>query len=80
MLQEAFDETAKTPSKERTRACFDILEKICNETSPFSTLLHMITKELKSSVYSTGVTSSKRAPYYENIPFCDLIEKINSVR
>lgn len=80
ILQETFENNPKSPSKERLRACFDALDVLTQNIGTYSTLLALVIEELKKSVYSTGVTSSKKPPYFESIPFCDLVERINSNR
>jgi hypothetical protein len=40
-------------------------------------VLKVIVEELKNTVYSTAVTSSDTPPFYEKLPYCVLVDRLN---
>ncbi|KAJ3268941.1 hypothetical protein HDV01_002080 [Terramyces sp. JEL0728] len=79
-LQEVFDNYPNSPSSERLKICFKLLESISAQTGPFHTIMAMVIKELGKSVYSSIVTSSDTEPFYENVPYFVLMERYNKIR
>jgi chromosome segregation ATPase len=68
------------PSKERVKICFDILNLLSDEVGPLSSVLKIITKELNEAMYSQTYTSSQEDPYYEKLPYCVLVDRLNKAR
>ncbi|KAJ3334578.1 hypothetical protein HDU91_002658 [Kappamyces sp. JEL0680] len=79
-LQEVFDSYPESPSGERIKICFEILESLKSQVGTYSTVLTIITDELKKAVYSSKKTATAAEPFYENIPFCQLVDRMQTVR
>ncbi|KAJ3254640.1 hypothetical protein HK103_007050 [Boothiomyces macroporosus] len=74
-LQEVFDSHPASPSSERVKVCFKVLQGIAEQIGPFSTIMEIIMKDLKNSIFSSIVTSSDKEPFYENVPYFVLMER-----
>ncbi|KAJ3109622.1 hypothetical protein HDU97_003096 [Phlyctochytrium planicorne] len=79
-LKELFDAFPKSPSKERVRICFEILDEVIPFLGTMSPVVKTIRDELFRSVYSKNLTSSDKPPYVERIPFFSAVGKIDEAR
>lgn len=80
-IQEVFDNHGISPNKERAKICFDTLEGLLeNIGNTYSSVMRIIIDELKKTVYSQVMTSSAVAPFYEPVPYCVLVKRINEKR
>jgi hypothetical protein len=79
-LQEVFDNHPESPSKERTKICFTILDSIMQNVGAYSSVLSTIVDELRNAVYSNAVTASNAEPFYEKVPYSVLVDRINKNR
>ena len=78
-LQEVF-ETFPSPSAERAKTCFKILEDIKENFGAYSSVVSIIISELKSAVYSDAMTSSLLEPYFEYIPYCAMLKRFEAIK
>lgn len=79
-LKETFEAYPNSPSKDRLASCFQIFEDLIPHTGALSPVLQNLKEELFRSVYSKGLTSSKRNPYVERIPYFSVVEGIELAR
>ena len=50
------------------------------EVGAFSSVLSIVKNELKKAVYSPGKTSDTTGQYFESVPYCLMIDRMQKIR
>ncbi|KAJ3412358.1 hypothetical protein HDV05_000832 [Chytridiales sp. JEL 0842] len=79
-LKELFDLYPRSPSKERVKGCFAILDEVIPFLGSLSPIIKIIKDELYRSVYSRNLTSSDVEPFVERIPYFCAAGRIDEAR
>ncbi|KAJ3328261.1 hypothetical protein HDU76_010288 [Blyttiomyces sp. JEL0837] len=79
-LKELFDQYPRSPSKERVRKCFTILEEIIPFLGTLAPIVKVIKEELYRSVYSKNLTSCDVEPFVERIPYFSSAGRMDDAR
>ncbi|KAI9330036.1 hypothetical protein DFJ73DRAFT_859404 [Zopfochytrium polystomum] len=79
-LKEVFEQHPKSPSRDRAKAVFQVLDDAIPLAGALSSVLRTIRTELYAAVYSRNVTSSDADPFVERIPFFATVGKIGEVQ